>query len=551
MPTSPPDSSEHLPGLCILAVDDDAGARLVISTLLSEAGHRVLLADGGRSGLTQLDNEAVDLVLLDLSMPDLDGFEVLKIFRSRPSSRWQPVIVVSANDTEALILQALEAGADDYVTKPIDAGFLMAKIRNFGRGISVQRRNLSLLASLRDKQEALLARQAYELELGRRIQNTLLVGNLPSSPSGFRVSSRAEAAAGVNGDFLEVVSLSPQSVDLVVGDVMGKGSLAALMGAQIKLQISRTIAERFALHVGRMPSPAEIVNAIHENLTPKLQELDSFVTLAYVRMDRGDAQIRAVCCGHIPPLLLRSGLARPIGAQHVPLGVLVDEVYTESVHTLIPGDALVFCSDGVTEARRANGDMFGEAMLSQAALLARALSCAPGLILESIRTDVMGFLQGETPNDDLTLMVTTAPLESENSQCIELPRQLSRVAAVRKFVHLFCSQAHVPLGTLERIELATTQVFTHLVQGGESHLDSSVVELSLRADAGQVVATLESVGTPDGASDWWRGDRNHATGSDANTALHSIERACDRIRFERSHHLHRVVMEFDPPDGLA
>lgn len=159
MPLSLPDTGEVPPKLNILVVDDDAVLRLMMSILLRKEGHRVLLADGGRSALEQLNNEEIDLVLLDLSMPDLDGFEVLNIFRARPSTRWQPVIVVSANETEALILQALEAGADDYMTKPIDRGFLMAKIRNFSRGISIQRRNLSLLASLREKQQALLDRQ--------------------------------------------------------------------------------------------------------------------------------------------------------------------------------------------------------------------------------------------------------------------------------------------------------------------------------------------------------------------------------------------------------
>ena len=176
------ESGEQPAELCILVVDDDAVTRMMMSVMLRQAGHRVLLADGGRSALAQLSNEAIDLVLLDLSMPDLDGFKVLSTFRARPSTRWQPVVVVSANESETLILQALEAGADDYMIKPIDRGFLMAKIRNFSRGIAIQRNNLSLLSSLSEKQEALVARQAYELELGRRIQSTLLLGHLPPNP---------------------------------------------------------------------------------------------------------------------------------------------------------------------------------------------------------------------------------------------------------------------------------------------------------------------------------------------------------------------------------
>lgn len=196
----PPEGADGPVRLCVLVVDDDPVSRLMLSVLLRQAGHKVLQADGGRSALAQLDEEAaIDLVLLDLSMPDIDGFGVLKVFRARPSTRWQPVIVVSANESEALILEALEAGADDYMTKPIDRGFLMAKIRNFSRGISIQRSNLDLLESLREKQQALLDRQAYELELGRRIQSTLLLGNLPtrSTPKASMPCCRATRSSPV------------------------------------------------------------------------------------------------------------------------------------------------------------------------------------------------------------------------------------------------------------------------------------------------------------------------------------------------------------------
>jgi serine phosphatase RsbU (regulator of sigma subunit)/anti-sigma regulatory factor (Ser/Thr protein kinase) len=538
------DDGEASQKLCILVVDDDSVSRLMMSILLRQAGHRVLLADGGRSALEQLNDETVDLVLLDLSMPDLDGFAVLNIYRARPSSRWQPVIVVSANETEALILQALEAGADDYMTKPIDRGFLMAKIRNFSRGISIQRKNLSLFESLREKQQALLDRRAYEMELGRRIQSTLLLGTLPPDPGGFRVSARAEAAAGVNGDFLEVLSLSPHSVDLVVGDVMGKGMLAALMGAQVKLQIARTIAERVATTRGRLPSPAEIVNAIHSELSPKLQDLDSFVTLAYIRMDRSRSELLAVCCGQMPPLLLREGQAIPVGAQHVPLGVLLDEVYTESIHPLQPGDALISCSDGVTEARRTNGDMFGETLFIEAALRANSFNCGAAPLLESIRLAVTDFLGGAAPNDDLTLLVAIAPHDPELTRRIEVPRMLGEISTVRRFVQAFCTAWQVPAQAMDRIELATIEVFSNIVRHSQTHLERPTVEILMRHTAQRVSLVMESLGEPfdPPPPDF---DFEPSPGSEGGFGLYIIQLICDELRFEHSHGINRVALEFD------
>jgi serine phosphatase RsbU (regulator of sigma subunit) len=99
------------------------------------------------------------------------------------------------------------------------------------------------------------------------------------------VTARAEARQGVNGDFIEVTSIFPNTVDLIVGDVMGKGPLAALMGADVKLQIQRYIAQSVIDNPNQLLSVAHIINAIHAQLTHKLSELDSFVTLAYIRIN--------------------------------------------------------------------------------------------------------------------------------------------------------------------------------------------------------------------------------------------------------------------------
>jgi serine phosphatase RsbU (regulator of sigma subunit)/anti-sigma regulatory factor (Ser/Thr protein kinase) len=535
---------EQPPKLCILVVDDEVVVRLMMSALLRQEGHEVLLADGGYSALEQLHDDRVDLVLLDLSMPDLDGFAVLNTFRARPSSRWQPVIVISAHETGTLILQALEAGADDYMTKPIDRGFLLAKLRNFSRGISIQRKNLSLLHSLREKQQALLDRQAYELELSHRIQTTLLLGTIPPNPGGFHVAARAEAAAGVNGDFLEVVTLSPHSVDLVVGDVMGKGALAALMGAEVKLQIARTIAERVAITSGRLPSPAEIVNAIHGALTPKLQDLDSFVTLAYIRMDRERGELLAVCCGHLQPLLVRAGQVQAIGAQHVPLGVLPDEVYTESHHPLLAGDALVSCSDGVTEARRADGQMFGEAMLRETALRACSFAHGAAPILESIRLAVGSFLGGAAPTDDLTLLVAVAPHQAERSHRIDITRSLDAIGKVRHFLQNFCTVWQVPLRTMDLMELATVEVFTNIVRHSLPPIDQPTVEFRVsHSEGARIVVSIESLGPA------FNPPATTVTAPDpegeGGYGLYLIQLACSALHYEHGQGINRVRLEFE------
>ena len=188
--------------LRILVVDDEAIARLILSRPLLELGHQISLAASGNQALDMLQKHSFDLILLDIGMQDGDGFLVLDTLRKKEELRWVPIIVTSGHQSEAQINRALELGADDYMTKPLNIGFLRYKIRNFQRVISLQKQNLQLLASVTQKQQSLEDRIALEFEYSSRIQKTLLFGSVPLAPGGLFTSARAQAAQGINGDFI-------------------------------------------------------------------------------------------------------------------------------------------------------------------------------------------------------------------------------------------------------------------------------------------------------------------------------------------------------------
>jgi CheY-like chemotaxis protein len=233
--------------LHILVVDDEAIARLILSRPLLELGHRVEMAASGNEALKVLEKSKVDLILLDIGMQDGDGFLVLESLRDKEELRWVPIIVTSGHQSEVQINRALELGADDYMTKPLNIAFLRNKIRNFQRVISLQKQNLQLLESVTQKQKSLEDRIAMEFEYSSRIQKTLLFGSIPVAPGGLFTSARARAAQGINGDFIEFISVYPDSVDIIIGDVMGKGPLAAILGADVKLQVQRQISNHLRL----------------------------------------------------------------------------------------------------------------------------------------------------------------------------------------------------------------------------------------------------------------------------------------------------------------
>jgi PAS domain S-box-containing protein len=157
-------------------------------------------------------------------------------------------------------------------------------------------------------------------------------------------------------------------LEALVGDVMGKGVQAALMGAAIITAYNRALAELLLArqNTQSLPSPAEIVNAIHQSLTPQLMAISFFATLALYRFDLDAGTLSYVNAGHTPGLLARAGGARPVPilGENLPIGVMSEENYIELSLAIGPGDSLLVFSDGITEARSPQGVEFGLARLS-------------------------------------------------------------------------------------------------------------------------------------------------------------------------------------------
>ena len=131
--------------LRVLVVDDMALSRHPLCNMVSALGHEVISAEGGVAAVEQVLNHVPDLLLLDLWMPDMDGFEVISHVRSVVTQRWLPVIVVSSLEGDAHFIEALRRGADDYLSRPINPALLEAKLRHYARVLGLQS-ELALLA---------------------------------------------------------------------------------------------------------------------------------------------------------------------------------------------------------------------------------------------------------------------------------------------------------------------------------------------------------------------------------------------------------------------
>jgi anti-sigma regulatory factor (Ser/Thr protein kinase) len=253
-----------------------------------------------------------------------------------------------------------------------------------------------------------------ELEIGTSIQRSLLKDEVPDGIQGAWLASFTEPSQGIDGDFYAIRQFHSDCFEILVGDVMGKGVPAALIGAAIKTSYNQVLADLLVEHAGEgtLPTPAAIVNRLHRALTPRLVDLASFATLALYRFDLPAGTLTYVNAGHTPGLLTRALDARPaqIMGDNLPIGVMAQEEYVQFTVAIEPGDSLLVFSDGITEARDAAGEEFGLERLSGLIEAGRKATLPPATLLHAIRQELRRFTRSDELLDDQTaLMVELHP----------------------------------------------------------------------------------------------------------------------------------------------
>ena len=351
------------------------------------------------------------------------------------------------------------------------------------------------LSARRAAEDELAAARQRELAIGARIQQSLLVVASPLTVPGVQFSTFNQASQGVDGDFIEIVRMGPHAVDLITGDVMGKGMGAAMMGAATKLQFSRSIAELLSSQGAGAgpPQPAAVVAAVHRAMTPTLQALEAFVTLCYLRIDTREDTVTWVGCGHEEALLLTAdGRAAVLPNQHPPLGVLDDETFQQRTHPLRPGDRLLLCSDGVTDALCADGQRVGHKRLVRTLKQRAQRHDAAAALLHTLRQDLLG--SDVVLQDDVTMVLVQRDLVAGGWRRIELPVRLDALRALRGFLKDSLADCGLDDGACGLLQVACVEVFTNIVRHAGGLVEGAPVELRTRAAEGLLTIELAYLG---------------------------------------------------------
>lgn len=337
----------------ILVVDDTPANLRLLSGMLSQRGYRVRPVPNGRLALRAVESSPPDLILLDIKMPGMNGYEVSQRLKEDEKTRDIPVIFISALDDLEDKVKAFEAGGVDYVTKPCQLEEVLARVETHLSLRKLQRELQDANRELRRANE----RMQRELVLAGQVQTSFLPRELPHVP-GWDLALTLRPAGETSGDFYDVSLLPNGRLEVLIADVVGKG-----VGAALYMALSWTLLRTFA---AEHPAQPERVLAAANHRIVTGTNAHQFATVFYGILDPATGTLEYCNAGHCPPYLFsaeRGGTARELAGGGAPVGMFAGQVWERNAVQLAPGDVLVLYTDGVTEARNGQGAFFDEERL--------------------------------------------------------------------------------------------------------------------------------------------------------------------------------------------
>lgn len=333
------------------------------------------------------------------------------------------------------------------------------------------RRSFMAAAARIEREHALSSMRDAEVEIAARIQRSLLLDVPASAAAGYRLEAITVASNAVDGDFYGFVPYKSESVDILIGDVMGKGVPAALLGAALKGAFLRSSLRLLVERAGTLPNLEDLVSAVHETVAEKLSDLESFATLQYARVDSRLRRMDFVDCGHTPILHWDAalGVCWSVKGRDLPLGFSEEKDYTRFTIPLSAGDRLVFYSDGITEAMNSSGELFGDARLS--AIVSSNAVLDPAELIRRIINTAMYFTAAVGFRDDVTcIALSVDPREdAPRRSAREFPADLESLSAVRAFLSAELSADGIPPESSDlaaRVLLSVSEAVSNAIRYG-------------------------------------------------------------------------------------
>ena len=457
----------------ILIVDDDLTNRLVLRALLTEAGFHTVEVENGEQAVQAVEEQHIDIVLMDVMMPVMDGYQAAKIIKSR-QSRFVPIIFLTAMTDESALAKCIEAGGDDFLTKPYNHVILASKIDSMLR-ISSLYQNIE--EKNKEIQESHFLIQ-QEMNVSKKLFDKIIRNDMRGKETGLNYSMSPMSM--FNGDLIIAEKNQTDGLNILVGDFTGHG-LSAAIGAIPVTDVFNSMTQKCFEFT-------EMLVEANEKLIDLLPT-QMFMAAAMISIDRSNNIISVINSG-LPDIYLYRDkkIIRTFKSGNIPLGIsgLSASQLEVEMETLQFGDRLYVATDGVMEATNESGAMYGLDRLLQVFDGNNDSDC----LFDSILQDVSDFCDGAAQTDDITLLEFCHLEKVEYKKGIEYSNQYREpsdwsfqfsldIASLRQFEILpYIMQGVNQLQPLEygrtSIYTVLTELFTNALDHGLLKLDSSM-----------------------------------------------------------------------------
>jgi len=460
----------------ILIVDDEQVSRMVLRRTLRALEYVVDVASSGVEAWEMYQAHQHSIVIADWVMPEMDGLQLCELIRGQSHIGYSYLILLTSKYEKQDRLAGLKSGADDFITKPFDRAELSARL-------GIAERIVQMEQQLRSANERLEVKRRQEIEIGGNIQRSLLMARPPEDVKAFEFAPMNLPSSQVDGDFFDFFVHRPTVVVVFIGDAMGKGVAAALIGAGSKTTLLRSVGTLLSSSsLENLPSPKDIVQHANRTLATELMRLDSFITLEYVRFDAEQMVATFVDCGHtkIVHWDSTSREIRELSGTNFPIGFISDETYGEFSVSIAEGDIFVIYSDGVTEAMSPSKELFGIERLKD--IIREFATESPFQILYRLRERIRKHTQDGELQDDFTVVIVRVGLSAAEwqHQLRVFPSRVESLSEIRHMLGTLSEDCGLVKTSIDELQLAVHEALANIIE--HAHARDGVGEIEIFAE---------------------------------------------------------------------
>lgn len=394
----------------VLVLDDSRAQRKLLAALLKKWGHPVTVCETPDQALAALADTSISIILTDWMMPDMTGPEFCRAFRQMDREGYAYIILLTSKNEKSEIAHGLDAGADDFVSKPVDAHELRARIRAGERIIAMQQelvwqnqRVHSTLAEIRGLYDAL----DRDLHEAKHLQQSLVRETYRKFPTG-SIALTLRSSGHVGGDLVGFFPINTDRIGVFSLDVSGHGVTSALLAARMAALLSTSAPEQNVAMVQQKGGdwtalpPADVALKLNQMMFDEI-ETDLYFTLCLADLNLNTGHIKMVQAGHPHPAILhKNGTVSWQGTGGMPVGLLPDAQFETFEFDLKPGDRLLMYSDGITECEGVGTGDLGEDGL--ASLLCQTAENQGEALLDELVIALQTFAGRSEFDDDVSIV---------------------------------------------------------------------------------------------------------------------------------------------------